>query len=161
MDLWNRNSSALPPLHPAWNGYVHHRSARPPPQQQTDGETSGYHSDQLNPPPRSSRPANQSDQLDLPDQMQSAYSSRTSDKLLGRKKWAQERGSATPTPARTDANETLPQIHERSELMHQPPPRWVARSPNGDINHQPHLIPGSIFSLCRLMIHKVESDCQC
>ena len=142
--IYNRNSSALPPLHPAWGGYGHQRSSRPHPQPQlqTDGETSGYHSDQLNPPQRHQQP----EQTERPEQLQSAYSSRTNDKLLGRKKWAQERGNAAPTSARNDANETLPQIHERTELMQQPPPRWVARSPNGDFANPPHLLPG-IFNI--------------
>lgn len=137
-ELAKRNGSALPPLHPAWNGYIQQRSVRQ--QHQTDGETSGYHSDQLN----LSRRQQQPDQSDQSDQLQSSYSSRTNDKLLGRKKWAQERGNAAPPSARIDANEPLPQIHERIELLQQPPPRWVARSPNGDLNHQSHLIHGTI-----------------
>lgn len=103
--------------------------------QTTDGETSGYHSDHIG-------LVCETTGHSLGEQtFEGTFSSsRTDEKVIGRKKWTQETGYSGPVSGYNQSLEHLPQIHEsRSASM--PPPRWVAaRNPSAFAQNE--LTPG-------------------
>ena len=135
-----RNHTALPPLES-----TRQSSTLFPPQRMprtylqvnhtTDGGTSGYLSDHIG------QVCETTDHSLGEQTFESTFSSsRADEKIIGRKKWAQESCSSGAVNGSNHSLEYLPQIHEsRSSSM--PPPRWVAaRNPSAFVQNE--LTPG-------------------